>query len=293
MPPKRKILVGRDAADDFQKRRKFNELLTSLTIRDSSIRLDGRIFTLSHLQELCLENIGLDGERNQRLLKQLCRLPNLKTLSLANNSLVDISIEICDAISSGLQQLVLSDNQLLELPRRLTRFKNLVALDASNNKIEYVHENFCLLRSLQFLKLQQNNLRNVPYSLLYGHRYRELDLSGNSQLFIKHAEVVEGNPSEVPYLKVLTLARLFNINENSDHLLPEHLKSERDQLLHRCFMCCKNIGFHGTDYVKHGQIDVRNCGENVYYKQSEVMINFIAYVCTDCRSKAVRFKIFP
>jgi hypothetical protein len=47
---------------------------------------------------------------------------------------------ILNAIPVGLQQLVLSGNQLIELPRRLMRFRNLVALDVSNNKLEHVHE---------------------------------------------------------------------------------------------------------------------------------------------------------
>jgi Leucine-rich repeat (LRR) protein len=107
------------------------------------------------------------------------------------------------------------------------RLRNLVALDASNNKLEYIHENaslmvnrlnylpfqICLLRNLQFLKLQQNELKNLPYSLLYGRRYRELNLTENPHLFAEPTE--EQNETgeskkEVPDLKHIALARAFN-----------------------------------------------------------------------------------
>jgi hypothetical protein len=54
MPPKRKILVGRDATEDFQKRRKFNEVLQSLTIRVNLIQFISRtIFDLG-----CSDSFG-------------------------------------------------------------------------------------------------------------------------------------------------------------------------------------------------------------------------------------------
>lgn len=81
-------------------------------------------------------------------------------------------------------------------------------------------------------------------------------------------------------------------SERAELLLPEHVNSERDHVLHRCFMCCQYMPFHGTDHVKHGRFDVRCCSELVYYDRSDVLVNFFAHVCLVCRPKVVRLKIF-
>ncbi len=65
-----------------------------MCVQNATIRLDGRIFVLENLQELCLENIGLNSGRNLELLTNLCRLNQLKTLSLASNGIQEFPVDI-------------------------------------------------------------------------------------------------------------------------------------------------------------------------------------------------------
>lgn len=151
--------------------------------------------------------------------------------------------------------------------------------------------------------------------MLYGRRYRELDLTENTRLFTDYQPVVEqeqrastseGFENAVPMLKHIVLARLFNqryvfgdsvyllsSSENAESLIPLSMLRNRDLYLRRCFICVKYVPEYGSLYTKRGRFDIRNCSEQVYYNRPEVLARYTANVCPGCFSKAVRFRIFP
>ncbi|CAF1558626.1 unnamed protein product [Rotaria magnacalcarata] len=105
-------------------------------------------------------------------------LINLKCLHLDNNNIVSFPAEIGEL--PHLETLTVSNNHLTTLPDQIRQLQRLQSCHLSNNKIEDMPSCLCYLsKSLLFLDLSYNYLRQIPSSIHNLKQLRTLLLLGN------------------------------------------------------------------------------------------------------------------
>lgn len=95
--------------------------------------------------------------------------PNLTELYLSENSLTELAddfFELEGSRSSKLKRVVLTSNQLKNLPSSLADVKLLTSLEASHNRIEEIPVSFVKMKTLQTIDLEDNNIREIPADFL-------------------------------------------------------------------------------------------------------------------------------
>ena len=120
--------------------------LDILQADDNSIKeLPADFGNLANLEELSLSNNHL-----QTLPPSFEKLNNLKYLHLNNNNLTEFNS------CKGLKQLVmidLSDNKIEYLPEDIDSLKNLVSLNLQNNPIEHLPNQIMNLKNLTYINI--------------------------------------------------------------------------------------------------------------------------------------------
>ncbi|KAM0833984.1 hypothetical protein ACQ4PT_063917 [Festuca glaucescens] len=96
---------------------------------------------------------------------------SLRTLDLTNNKIV--------GSLSNLQQLTLSQNSLLYLPRSVGDLCNMLLLNVSDNKLNTLPESIGGCKSLEELQANGNSIEDVPSSICDLACLKSLSLNGN------------------------------------------------------------------------------------------------------------------
>nr|XP_051182596.1 plant intracellular Ras-group-related LRR protein 7 isoform X2 [Lolium perenne] len=96
---------------------------------------------------------------------------SLRTLDLTNNKIV--------GSLSNLQQLTLSQNSLLYLPKSVGDLCNMLLLNISDNKLNALPESIGGCKSLEELQANGNSLEDVPASICNLICLKSLSLNGN------------------------------------------------------------------------------------------------------------------
>ena len=106
----------------------------------------------------------------------------LRKLLLIKSKMVSIDSEALTGLNA-LENLVLSQNNLAAIPRRIFRnIPNLLQLFLSNNNITLIPtENICLLKKLEVLAIDKNQLTNVKFDICFTHLrgLYQVDISNN------------------------------------------------------------------------------------------------------------------
>lgn len=115
-------------------------------------------------QVLDLKNCGLN-----EFPEEIFNYTDIKTIDLSNDSYCDDKMknnikEIPKEISrlKNLVKLNISDNKVTTIPEELTRLRQLKHLDISKNRLEHLSEKIANMPSLQSLKLEENPFDFLP-----------------------------------------------------------------------------------------------------------------------------------
>lgn len=112
----------------------------------------------------------------QQLPAQITKLPELQTLSLADNALNELSAAIGDL--RRLLALDLDGNQFTSLPLEVTYLSQLRTFSANNNALTQLPSEIKDLQLLRTLRLDYNLLASLPESIR-SIRYVKVSLLGN------------------------------------------------------------------------------------------------------------------
>lgn len=194
----RKILLAKINKDKFLNL--SNAKLTNIPINLFELEhLEHLILSFNELTEIPysitklrnLKRLVLTGNKLESVPKYLQELPNLVYLSLAKNNIQKFTYEFkC----SKLQELVLSENQLTELPDFLD-FPALEVLELRHNSLLILPSVILNFQYLTYLGLQDNKLTTIPKNLTSLKNLRKLQLEGNpidSRVFGKSPKEVLG-----------------------------------------------------------------------------------------------------
>jgi len=136
----------------------------------------------------------------------------VEALDLRNQHLSKLPDYVFDYV--GLKVLLLSNNNLSYLPKKITRLKEITHLDASNNKIQELPEQISELLQLERLSLQNNFISKLPEDIVFVKRLNTLDLTNNKLFSLPR------NMGSLYYLAVLKLDgnRLKSLPDDIGHL---------------------------------------------------------------------------
>lgn len=208
----------------------FTELtilsITYQTIANNSIK----IYKLPRLNELYLENLGLEGEITSC---QIHDLPNLYSLSLRKNEISRVGPAFCQFPTLG--SLILSSNKFTSLTD--LNCSTLIQLELDSNTIKEF--NFSNLPNLQFLSLSANNITEIkdfrsqlPANLtsldLSYNSIRSLELSNMSRLIFLYL-----GSNSLSLVKLENMTSLFELYISNNLLQDVHIVNAPDlQLLY-------------------------------------------------------------
>ncbi len=146
-----------------------------------------------------LEILNLSGNNLSALPNDLTRLTKLKVIFCSDNQFThvpeilgqcpelsmigfksnQISMLASDALPSKLQWLILTDNQLDQLPASLGRCLNLQKLMLAGNKLAHLPDEMATCNKLELLRISANRFELLPEWLLSLPRLAWLAFSGN------------------------------------------------------------------------------------------------------------------
>jgi len=112
-------------------------------------------------------------------LANLSKLSNLHSLSLAGNQLSDKEVDSCGLSNLHLQSLNLAKNQLTCIPKSVYSIKTLTKLVLSDNDIAEIPNQFSNLINLKFLGLNNNKITSIPKCVLGLPCLKGISISGN------------------------------------------------------------------------------------------------------------------
>ena len=109
-----------------------------------------------------LDTLDISG-MNFKFLSKNLKLPDLRSLSMRGDSLIDLhGIKEYTSI----ENLDLGNNQIKEIPAEIESLKDLKTLDVSRNLLSNLPENISKLKKLKFLYLSGNKFTSFPEVLL-------------------------------------------------------------------------------------------------------------------------------
>ena len=157
-----------------------------------------------HLKDNCLESLPDD-------------FPHLKYLNVAENNLKHFSV-----LRMGeLVALDASGNKLASLPRGVYRLKQLQRLNLARNAITDIPEDIGWLKNLQSLDLSENDLRSLPASLHFMEKLTSFNVRGNHK--ISRVALPSGKENDPQMMEQ-------NVSKPSTHRA-ERKKPEKNKLL--------------------------------------------------------------
>lgn len=145
--------------------------------RVARLRLDRNRLTGLPALPLTLTSIDLDGNPLGRVPASLAALPRLARLSLERCGLTALPPTLA---LPALQELIVADNELAELPASLAGCPALARLDARGNRATSVDPALATLPALKCLMLDGNRLTALPPGFLAAATaLSDLSLAGN------------------------------------------------------------------------------------------------------------------
>lgn len=110
----------------------------------------------------------------EKLPLDLLEYKNVKKINLANNPLLDFD-EVFDKLKflHNLEELILSSNKLIFIPKSIGEIKTLREIDFGNNNLKKIPKEIKNLNLLELLDLSSNqeikikSLRNAPITIKY------------------------------------------------------------------------------------------------------------------------------
>lgn len=121
--------------------------------------LPDRFWTLKNLVKI--ENLRLDSDNLAQIPSQIYTLPNLKELSLGDNSIVTLP----EKSEKTFRYLNFSGNKLKEFPIDFVKSAQVSLLDLSRNQLTTVPHTIKELQDLTTLNLSDNPLVSLPVEL--------------------------------------------------------------------------------------------------------------------------------
>lgn len=140
--------------------------------------------------QLCLSQQTIYNDKISDLLKKhpiFCiryglekeYIQQLNLLNLANQNISDLPTEVRPDGLPNLQGLLLYDNQFIELPEEIGRFRQLDLLQLENNRLSSLPKSIVQLKELRFLSLAFNRFMYLPFFIYELENLTDLDLTGN------------------------------------------------------------------------------------------------------------------
>ena len=130
---------------------------------------------LGSLADLRMDENELDCPASA--LDPLCRLRNLRTLTLEKNKLTGIPSLI--GTMTSLRKISMHSNSIIELPSSMCLLTTLEALDLHKNAIRVLPATIGNLRSLQKFDLSENRLQELPISICELNESLQLSVGRN------------------------------------------------------------------------------------------------------------------
>jgi len=196
--------------------------LTYLDLASNNLEhIPDKILCCQSLVHLLLGNNKIsDIPENMFSLREL-RVINLRGNYVSNLAVTDL--KKCDNIE--LEELILSNNQLLYLPRHLAMFSTISYLELANNCLNELPDTISTMTSLRVLDLRNNALLHLPFTIGALPALTVLDLRGN---------LIQSLPASVSQLVCL---RALWLTENQSRPLPS-LQEDFDSLGLPVLTCC-------------------------------------------------------
>ena len=178
----------------------LSEKLTSLVLHQNSLtELPDAIGDLVHLKFL-----DVAGNKLTELNSAVCKLTALLTLNVSQNEIAAIP-DVSGL--SNLHEFLVTSNKLCEFPEGICSLEHLATVQADHNQIAALPTNISEMRMLKALHLADNQLVDLPPSLVLLDKLRVLDLRGNKfsdRRLLKLANVDQTQPKGVfKFLKPL------------------------------------------------------------------------------------------
>jgi len=193
-------------------------IATNLTAQDKELILSSRglsqwpkdIGTLCHLTSLILECNDLTT-----FSPEIQKLTNLTVLDLRFNKIAQISTI---GQLTNLTELLLSSNQIMEIPDEIGNLVNLKELQVSSNCLDSLPDSIGKLVSLESLKSWKNKLKDLPLSMSSMTCLKDLHLAYNNLNFFPKA------------LEYLTQLNFLQLSGNKIPFLPEGFREEHPHM---------------------------------------------------------------
>lgn len=129
-----------------------------------------------------IHRLDLSNQNLKKVPKQFNQLTQLRLLNLSGNTQLDIELVLSEVPKpEKLAVLILDSLQLTQLPKNLSRFKNLTQLSLVHNPDMDWEKAFQKLENLPlvFLNLQRNNIKSLPTTITKLSKLKDLKLSYN------------------------------------------------------------------------------------------------------------------
>lgn len=183
------------------------EEYSSLDIHQKLAHLRNWLKNSSQLYHL---HVFLKSKNIKLLPEEISLLSGIEKLKLSHNRISEYSSSLC---LPGLEDLVLYDNQLKELPVEIGQMSQLTGLNLEKNQLQSLPPELGELTTLDELFLNDNSLRSLPSTISnLSQNLRLLQLGNNPDL-------------EIPQ-EIFTLTRLYHLDLSGDGLttLPEGIE---------------------------------------------------------------------
>ena len=123
--------------------------------------------------------ILLGNNRISGIPEDTFTLRELRVLNLRGNCVSNLTVTELTAMPVEMEELIMSNNQFLCLPRQLSMFSSLSYLELANNCLNELPDTIATLTSLRVLDLRNNALLQLPLTIGDCSALVVLDLRGN------------------------------------------------------------------------------------------------------------------
>lgn len=142
-------------------------------------RISPEFFQLKKLEELLLSSNYLDA-----IPIEIGFLTSLKKVIISGDRIKAVPRQLFELVD--LEELGLG-NRLTEIPKEISKLKNLKILDLSRNNLTDLPEEITLCENLEYLYLQHNDFKEIPEAIFKLPNLRELYIFNNPNLVVDNS----------------------------------------------------------------------------------------------------------
>ncbi|XP_060083868.1 leucine-rich repeat protein 1-like, partial [Ylistrum balloti] len=194
--PKTRLIIN--SRKEYPLTTNFPSRLEFLQVSQCRLKkVDSRILKLYYLTELNLSDNVLES-----LPEDFNNAPNLRSITLLQNNLTNISPKFClqSTLQHNLRFLDLGQNHLEVLPLQICELQCLVTLKIDNNQLKCLPPTIGRLKCLKFLSAVGNKIETLPASMTQ-LQLETIDLYGNPFLQDIHNDL----PDHFPDINLMEL----------------------------------------------------------------------------------------